>query len=68
MVKCLEVLSSCAAVLASVQEKNILKEIAEAEEGRNRMKSTAAHYILYAVPIKVVDPYTLGPTLPTPFH
>ena len=36
--KCLEVLCSCVVVFTSVEEEAILQEIAQAEEGRNRLK------------------------------
>jgi len=35
--KCLQVLTCCAEVFASVEEESVLEEIAESEEGRNKL-------------------------------
>ena len=38
LVKCSEVLESCVSVFSEVKEQTVLEEIAQSEEGRNKLK------------------------------
>ena len=38
LVKCSEVLESCVGVFSEVKEQTVLEEIAQSEEGRNKLK------------------------------
>ena len=38
LMKCSEVLETCASVFGAVEEKTLLEEIAQSEEGRNKLR------------------------------
>ena len=38
--KCNEVLESCVSVFSEVKDQSVLEEIAQSEEGRNKLKGT----------------------------
>lgn len=51
LTKCSEVLESCVNVFSEVKEQSVLEEIAQAEEGRNKLKGTDR------LPVLSINPY-----------